>query len=64
MHIDKHAHSELLFGQFKGNPPSGRPRLGYNDIASSDCHACRIIRPYKDAQNRLLWRDKTHPAGT
>ena len=24
----------------------------------------RINRPYKDAQNRLLWRDKTCPART
>ena len=32
--------------------------------ASSDCHECRITRPCKDAQNRLLWRDKTRPART
>ena len=49
---------------FKGTRPSGRPRLSYNDAALSDCHECRITRPYKDAQNRLLWRDKTCPART
>ena len=54
---------KLLFGQVKGTRPSGRPRLSYNDVAS-DCHECRITRPYKDAQNRLLWRDKTCPART
>ena len=26
--------------------------------------SCRITSPYKDAQNRLLWRDKTCPART
>ena len=55
---------KLLFGQVKGTRPSGRPRLSYNDVASSDCHECRITRPYKDAQNRLLWQDKTCPART
>ncbi len=25
---------------------------------------CRINRPYRDAQDRLLWRDKTCPART
>ena len=56
---------KLLFGQVKGTRTSGRPRLIYNDVASSDCHECRIsYRPYKDAQNRLLWRDKACPART
>ena len=55
---------KLLFGQVKGIGPSGRPRLSYNDVASSDCHECRISTPYKDAQNRLLWRNKTCPART
>ena len=45
---------KLLFGQVKGTGPSERPRLSYNDVASSDCHECRITRRYKDAQNRLL----------
>ena len=50
---------KLLFGQVKGSRPSGRPRLSLNDVASSDCHDCRITRPYKDAQNGLLWRDRS-----
>ena len=54
----------LLFGQVKGTRPSGRPTPNYNDVASSDCHECRITRPYKDAQNRLLWRVKTCPTRT
>ena len=52
---------KLLFGQVKG---TGRPRLNFNDVASSDCRECCITRPYKDAQNRLLWRDKTCSART
>ena len=36
---------KLLFGQVKGSRPSGRPRLSFNDVASSDCHECRITRP-------------------
>ena len=37
--------------------------LGFSvsNAASSDCHECRITRPYKDAQNRLPWQDKTCP---
>ncbi len=27
-------------------------------------HKCRIGRPYRDAQDRQLWRDKTCPART
>ena len=53
---------KLLLGQVKGTRPSGCPRLSYNDVASSDCHESGITRPYKDAQNRLHWRDKTCPA--
>ena len=40
---------KLLVGQVKCTRPSGRPRLSYNDVASSDCCECRITRPYKDA---------------
>ena len=50
------------FGQVKGCRSPGRPGLSYNDVASSDCHECRITRPYKDARNTLLWQDKTCPA--
>ena len=54
---------KLVFGQVKGSCPSDA-QLSYNDVASSDCHECRITRAYRDAQNRLLWRDKTCPART
>ncbi len=33
-------------------------------IALCDCQHCCISRPYRDAQDRLLWRDKTCPACT
>ena len=33
-----------------------------NDVTLIDCQNCRISRPYRDAQDRLLWRDKTCPA--
>jgi hypothetical protein len=42
----------------------GRPRSSFNDVALRDCQNCRISRPYRDAQDRLLWRDKTCPART
>ncbi len=32
--------------------------------ALRDCQNCRISRPYRDAQDRLLWRDKLCPAHT
>ena len=35
-----------------------------NDVALHDCQKCRIGRPYRDAQDRLLWKDKTCPART
>ena len=40
--------------------------LNLQPLFGSICspHRCRITRPYKDAQNRLLWRDKTCPART
>jgi hypothetical protein len=34
------------------------------DVALRDCQHCRISRPYRYAQGRLLWRDKTCPART
>jgi len=55
---------KLLFGEVKGLRPSGRPRSSFNDVALSDRQNCRISRPYRDAQDRLLWRDKTCPART
>ena len=55
---------KLLFGEVKGLRPPGRPRPSFNDVALRDCQNCRISRPYRDAQDRLLWRDKTCPART
>jgi len=55
---------KLLFGEVKGLRPPGRPRSSFNDVALRDCQNCRISRPYRDAQDRLLWRDKTCPART
>jgi len=54
---------KFLFGEVKGLRPPGRPRSSFNDVALRDCQNCRISRPY-DAQDRLLWRDKTCPART
>ncbi len=50
--------------EVKGLRPPGRPRFSFNDVALRDCQNCRISRPYRDAQDRLLWRDKTCPART
>ncbi len=55
---------KLSFGQVKGLRPSGRPRSSFNDVALQDCQARGINRPYRDAQDRLLWKDKTCPART
>ena len=48
-----------LFGQVMGRRPLGCPRFSFNAVAVRDCQLRRIINPYKHAQNRLLWRDKT-----
>ena len=50
-----------LFGQVKGRRPPGCPRSTFNDVAVRDCQLRRITKLYKDAQNRLLWRDKIIP---
>ena len=55
---------KLLFGQVKGRRPPGRPRSSFNDVALQDCQARGVSRPYRDAQDRLLWKDKTCPART
>jgi len=55
---------KLLFGQVKGVRPPGCPRSSFNDVALHDCQTRRIGRPYRDAQDRLLWKDKTCPAPT
>ena len=31
-------------------------------MGCADCQNCRIGGPYRDTQDRLLWRDKTRPA--
>ena len=38
------------------------PRSNFRDVALHESHNCRNGRPYRDAQDRLLWRDKTYPA--
>ena len=56
---------KLLFVEVKGLRPLGRPRSSFNNVALCDCQNCCIGRPYyRDAQDRLLWRDKTCPART
>ena len=40
----------------------GRPGSSFNDVALLDCQNCQIGRPYRDAQDRQLWRDRTCPA--
>jgi len=55
---------KLLFGEVTGLRPPGRHRSSFNDVALHDYQNCRISRPYKDAPDRLLWRDKTCPART
>jgi len=57
---------KLLFGEVrtKGLRPPGRPRSSFNDVALRDCQSCRFGRPYRDAQDKLLWRDKNCPART
>ena len=52
---------KLLFGRVSS---PGRPRSSFNDVALCDCQDCQIGRPYRDAQDRQLWRDKTCPART
>ncbi len=53
-----------LFGQVKGLRPPGRPRSSFNDVTLHDFQTRRISEPYRDAQDRLLWKDKTCPART
>ncbi len=55
---------KLLLGENKGFRLPGRPRSSFNDVALRDCQNCYIGRPFRDAQDRLLWRDKTCPART
>ncbi len=57
----------LLFGEVTGLRPSGRARSTFNDAALRKCQKCQIGRPkpaYRDAQDKLLWREETCPART
>ena len=64
MHVPYRLPKKLLFGEVKGLRPPGRPRSSFNDVALCDCQNCLIGRPYRDAQDGLLWRDKTCLART
>ncbi len=55
---------KLLFGEVSGLRPPGCPWFGFNDVALRDCEHCHISKPHRDAQTRLLWKDKTRPACT
>ena len=55
---------KLLYGQVKLPRPPGYPRSSFNDVSERDCPLRRINSPYKNAQTRLLWRDKTCLAHT
>ncbi len=54
----------LLFGQVKGLRSPGRPRSSLNVVTLHDFQTHGISRPYRDAQDRLLCKDKTCPART
>ena len=49
----------MLFGQVKGSNPPGRPRKIWNDIVLSDFQQLNIRCPYRDAQDKPAWRDRT-----
>ncbi len=53
-----------LVGEVNGLHPPGRPRSSVNDAALHDCQKCRMSRPYRNAQDRLLCRHKTCSAHT
>ena len=50
---------KVMFGQVKGSTPPGRPRKIWNDIVLSDFQLLNITRPYRDAQNKPAWRERT-----
>ena len=54
---------KLLFGEVKGVCPPGCPRSSVYD-ALCECQSCCISRPFRHAQDRLLWTDKTCPVCT
>ena len=49
----------MLPGQVKASNPPGRPGKIWNDINLSDFHKLNIRCPYKDAQNKPAWPDRT-----
>ena len=55
---------QLLLGQVKGRRCVVALESSFNDVVLRDCQECHINRPYRDAQDRLLWKDKTCPART
>ena len=57
--LDSRLPKVMLFGQVKGSNPPGRPRKIWNDIVLSDFQQLNINRPYRDAQNKPAWRDRT-----
>ena len=57
--LDTRLPKVMLFGQVKGSNPPGRPRKIWNDIVLSDFQQLNIRRPYRDAQDKPAWRDRT-----
>ena len=55
---------KLFLGEIKGAHPPDHPRSSFNDAVLRDCQNCHINRAHRDAQNKLLWRDKTCLART
>jgi len=58
---------KLLFGEVKGLCPPGCHMYIHeliNDVSLRDCQKCCTSRPYRDTQDRLLWRGKPCPACT
>ncbi len=50
---------KLLFGEVQGLCPPGCFRSSLNDVVVYDCQSCSPSRAYRDAQDKLLWGDKT-----
>ena len=57
--LDSRLPKLMLFCQVTGSNPPGRPRKIWNDIVVSDFQQLNIKRPYRDAQNKSAWRDRT-----
>ena len=48
---------KCLFGKLKGRRPPGCPTSSFRDVSLRDGQHCRISRPFRDAKDRLLWRE-------